>query len=206
MSSTGYWFVGTAAPETVDLLRTTVPATDFASVPDGADLTWWQSMDQATVLAPADLRYTFPSPSDAAQRFIDTLDALRPDPTALDTCLRALSETSKQELFHVAVRKGDPVAALYYGLGFDDARLLPGRFGCFLLTADDVDSSLTALEHLPERPHIGRGRFATRATEWNAAAADEPALDPYTLLDEPLRILRLARRQRVGVIGLMQWF
>jgi hypothetical protein len=38
------------------------------------------------------------------------------------TALHALEDTPKSEFFHVGVRRGDPVAAVYYGLGYDDAR------------------------------------------------------------------------------------
>ena len=206
MSATGYLFVGTAEPEVVDRLRRTVPDTTFAPLAEDADLAWWRTMDDAALLAPPDPRYTCPGPSEPAIRFVETLDALRPDPAVLDTCLTALAETPESEFFHVGVRKGDPVAALYYGLGFADARRLPGRLGCFLLDADQVRSSLARIEHLPECPLIGREKSKARTAAWLSAVSDEPGLDPDVLLDEPLRILRLAHERSVGAIGLMQWY
>lgn len=201
MSSTGYWFVGTAAPETIARLRKDLPAASFAPLPEDADVTWWRTMDQATLLAPPDPRYTYPGPSEAARRFVETLDELRPDPESRYACLRALEETPPAEIFHLGIRKGDPVAALFYGLGFADAARLPGRFGCFLLKPDDVRTSLAAIDGLPGQPS-----FAARTSAWLSAVSDEPDLDPHTLLDGPLRVLRLARERQVGAIGFMEWY
>ena len=161
---------------------------------------------QATLFAPPDPRYSCPGPSDAARRFVENLDTLRPDSGSRCTCMRALNEIPEDEIFHVGIRKGDPVAALYYGLGYADAARLPGRFGCFLLTAEDVRSSLAAIDHLSERSDLGRDEFAARTTAWLSAVSDEPELDPYTLLDGPLRVLRLAREQGVGALGFMEWY
>jgi hypothetical protein len=59
----------------------------------------------------------------------------------------AFDSASTPEIFHVGIRRGgDPVAALCYGLGFSAARRLPGRFGCFLLDATAVRSSMNELE------------------------------------------------------------
>ena len=206
MSSTGYWFIGTAAPGTVERLRTTLPLADFESLPAYAAHDWWQAMDDCDLLAPLQSGYTYPGPSDAAWRFAERLEYQRPDPDVRDACLRALEDTPKSEFFQVGVRKGDPVAAVYYGLGYNDAYRLPGRFGCFLLNPDAVRTRLTRLDHLPEQPAVGRERFAERTGAWLAAVSDEPDLDPLTLLDGPLRVLRQADERGSGAIAFMQWF
>jgi hypothetical protein len=206
MSSTGYWFIGTAVPDTVERLRATLPVADFEPLPADSEQDWWRAMDDCELLAPLKPGYTYPGPSDAAYRFAETLESRRPDPDVRDACLYALEDTPKSEFFHVGVRKGDPVAALHYGLGYGDAYRLPGRFGCFLLAPDAVRTSLTRLEHLPEQPAVGRERFAERTAAWLEAVSDEPGLDPLTLLDGPLKVLRQAGEQHIGAIAFMQWF
>lgn len=207
MSSTGYWIIAAAPPDTVHRLRKDLPAHAFDPPSHDADVSWWQAMDQADLVDSAPKPgYTAPGPSDAAFRFADTLITDRPDDDALDTCLASLTHAPQDEIFHVGVRKGDPVAALYYGLGFADARLLPGRFGCFLLEPHAIDATLTTIGHLPHRPHVSRKVFKTRVAAWLAAVSDDADLDPFTLLDGPLRVLRRAQELRVGAIGLMQWF
>lgn len=206
MSSTGYWLVGAARPEIVEHLQRTLPTALFEPLPEGTDLDWWRAMDRAHLLAPPEPGYTFPGLSRLACRFAENLEAQRPDPDARDVCMNAFEQIPPAGIYHVGVRKGDPVAAVYYGLGYRDARLLPGRFGCFLLTPGGVDAALAGIEHLPDQPDIGRAAFEERTAAWLSAAGDEPGLDPSALLEGPLRILRQAREQRLGAIGFMQWY
>lgn len=206
MSSTGYWLVGAARPEIVDHLRRTLPTALFEPLPEDADLGWWRAMDQGDLLAPPEPGYTFPGLSRAAWRFAESFEAQRPDPDARDVCMNAFEQIPQAGIYHVGVRKGDPVAAVYYGLGYHDAHVLPGRFGCFLLAPGDVRTALAGLEHLPDQPVIGRAAFEERTAAWLSAAADEPGLDPSGLLEGPLRILRHAREQHLGAIGFMQWY
>lgn len=206
MSSTGYWLVGAARPELVDHLRGTLPTALFEPPPDDADLGWWQVMDQADLLAPPGPGHTFPGLSRPAWRFAENLEAQRPDPDSRDACMSAFEQIPRAAIYHVGVRKGDPVAAVYYGLGYRDARLLPGRFGCFLLTPSDLRTALAALEHLPDQPAFGSAALGQRTAAWLAATGDEPGLNPSELLEGPLRILRQAREQHLGAIGFMQWY
>lgn len=205
MSSTGYWIVAAAAPQLVERLRLATPAASFRPLPADADLDWWTAMDRADLLAPQP-GYTEPGPSEAAWRFAQTLEAERPDPKVRDGLMQAFEEIPRTSIWHVGVRKGDPVAAVYYGLGYRDASLLPGRFGCFLLDPDEVRAADSVLGHLPTEPAAGHRAFVQRATAWLTAVSDEPELDAATLLEGPISILRLAREQDLGAIGLMQWF
>jgi hypothetical protein len=205
MSSTGYWIVGAAPSHEIEVQRQAMQVASFEPLPESAGLGWWAVMDRVDLLAPAP-GYTEPGPSEAARRFAHTLEAQRPDPEARDALLHAFEGVPQASIWHVGVRKGDPVAALYYGLGYSDAQLLPGRFGCFLLSPEAVRACLAKLEHLPEQPAVGREQFAERAAAWLEAVSDEPDLDPSALLEGPLRILRHARELRLGAIGFMQWY
>jgi hypothetical protein len=205
MSSTGYWIVGAVAPQHVEHLRQATTTASFKPLPAGADRDWWTAMDRAELLAPQP-GYTDPGPSETAWRFAQTLEAERPDPEVRDALLQAFEEIPRTSIWHIGVRKGDPVAAVYYGLGYRDASLLPGRFGCFLLDPDEVRTALSGLEHLPTEPAIGHRGVMERAAAWLAAVSDEPELDATTLLEGPIGILRHARDQNLGAIGLMQWF
>jgi len=206
VSSTGYWLVGAAREEAVDHLRQRLPAAQFEPLPDDADLDWWQAMDEADLIAPPAPGYSLPGLSPAAWRFAETLEARRPDPEARDACMSAFEQLPPSAIYHVGIRKGDPVAAVYYGLGYRDARLLPGRGGCFLLNPRGVASALSRLEHLPGQPSIGREAFADRSAAWLSVGSDEPDRDPAALLEGPMRILWHAREQRLGAIGFMQWY
>jgi hypothetical protein len=66
VSSTEYWFVGTAVPSSVERLRTTLPVADFDALPADAVHDWWQAVDDCELLAPLTSGYSYPGPSDAA--------------------------------------------------------------------------------------------------------------------------------------------
>jgi hypothetical protein len=205
MSSTGYWIVGAAPTHQIETLRQAMPAASFQPLPESTDLDWWTVMDRADLLAHAP-GYTEPSPSGAAWRFAQTLEAQRPDPEARDTLLHAFETIPQSSIWHVGIRKGDPVAAVYYGLGYRDASLLPGRHGCFLLDPHELRTALSRLEHLPSQPAIGHRAFLERTAAWLSVLCDEPELDATMLLEGPMGILRHAHDQNLGAIGLMQWF
>jgi hypothetical protein len=95
--------------------------------------------------------------------------------------------------------------ALHYGLGYADASLLPGRFGCFLLDPAGVRASLAVLEHLPATPCIGLEKYTKRVDAWLAVFGDEPGFDARMLLEGPMRVLRAAA-PNAGAIGFTQRF
>lgn len=206
MSVTGYWFVGTADSAIVEELRSTAPASARLPVPVDSDLAWWSAMDDAALAEPAERGYGSHCPADATLRFAEVIEAHRPDPEFRDRCIDAFASANDPEIFHIGVHRGDPVAALCYGLGFSAARRLPGRFGCFLLDAAEVRSAVNELTAVLERPGPGRRDFTARCAAWLAVMADEPNLDPLMLLSGPLGVLRDADARSLGTIGVMQWY
>lgn len=206
MSVTGHWIVGTAEPGTVEELRSTLPASAYSPLTGDMDLAWWSSMDDAALAEPTERGYGSRCPTDATLRFAEAFEEQRPDQEFRDLCVDAFTAAGDPEIFHVGVRKDDPVSALYYGLGFAAARRLPGRFGCFLLDANEVRSTLHEFGVLIERPERERHDFGVRCAAWLSVMADEPDLDPMILLNGPLDVLRHASTRGLGAIGVMQWY
>jgi len=102
-------------------------------------------MDVEAIFEPESKGYGRHTPTDAAAGFAELVDRLRPDHDA-DACMELLSDLPEEDRYVIAVRKGDPVAALYYGLGYRAAHALPGHFGCFLLTADQARAAFPEIE------------------------------------------------------------
>jgi hypothetical protein len=194
--------------DAIDALLARVGPATFESPPEELDLGWWQAMDEAEIVGPPRDGYTADCPTDAAVRFHEELLARRPDPDALDVCIAAIGEASAVDdanNFVVAVRKGDPVATLLYGLGFAAAARLPGRAGCFLLPAA-ADAELAAFADLFDLAADERARFAERVSRWLEVMSDQTDLDPFKLLDGPLSLARRARETSSGLLAVMQWF
>lgn len=162
-------------------------------------------MDDVDVVEPAHLGHGTAVPTDPAVLFQEELLGLRPDPDVLDACITAIGEVGEADRFVVAVRKGDPVAALFYGLGSATTMSLPGRAGCFLVHAH-AQADLLKLAHLLDLSAHDRARFASRASQWLEAMGDQPDFDPLALLDGPLRLLHRARETRTGLVAAMQWY
>ena len=123
----------------------------------------------------------------------------------LDACIAAIGEVTEADRFVVAVRKGDPVAALFYGLGSAASRRLPGRGGCFIIRAH-AQPDLVELTQILDISAHERARFAGRASRWLEAMGDQPDLDPLELLDGPLRLAQRAQEGRTGLVAVMQWY
>lgn len=202
MSVTGYWIMGAVPPGALESLRADIDVTQFGPPREGADLGWWTAMDHAALPGPG-LRYDH---GEAAVWFESGLDGLRPDDEALARCIDSLHETVDDGTFIAGTRKGDPVAALFYGLTSDAARRLPGRAGCFLLDEAGAGMALAGAGPLLERPPGGRTAFSRRAAAWLDAMTDAPELDPLDLLDGPLRVLRRADETGSAVIAITQWY
>jgi hypothetical protein len=109
--------------------------------------------------------------------------------------------TVADDIFMVGTRKGDPVAALFYGHTFSAARRLPGRAGCFLLDEAEARATLAVVGPLLEQPTGGRAAFSARVEAWREAMTDAPELKPLDLLDEPLRVLRRAADTGSAVVA-----
>lgn len=90
------------------------------------------------------------APTSAAQRFADFAEdanALTEAAEAMrDASMTLMPETEGAGLFVATARKANPVAALCYGPGTQRSALLPGWFGDFLLSAEEVRTSLPRAE------------------------------------------------------------
>lgn len=202
MSMTGYWIMGAVPPGALRALREDIDATRFMPVGSADDLDWWAAMDHAALPGP-DRRN---ASSEPAVWFESSLDGLRPGDEALTKCIDAMHDTVDDGAFAVGARKGDPVAALCYGLTFGAARRLPGRAGCFLLDETGARTVLADVGPLLERPPRGRPAFSDRVTAWRDVMTDAPELEPIELLDGPLRVLRRAVETGSAVIAVTQWY
>lgn len=202
MSVTGYWILGAVPSAAVERLRADLPAQSD----DPEDLSWWQAMDNAALAEPQARGYGSHCPTDEALRFSEMLDARRTDFDA-DACFDVLADRADEDRFVAAIRKGDPVATLYYGLGFEAAYALPGRAGCFLLTGDEVPVVAPTVETILTMDPHRRSDVLTRMRAWLEVVGDaSDDFDVEALIDEPLRILRHAKEHGLGALGIMQWY
>ncbi|CAL9523255.1 hypothetical protein SUDANB176_03895 [Streptomyces sp. enrichment culture] len=102
-------------------------------------------------------------PTPAAQRFWDAVeDANAPAEATEDTgdaSLTLMPEAEGAGPFLATARKANPDAALRYGLGARRSAMLPGRFGDFLPSAEEVRTALPR----PARTPRDTGRSHDRA-------------------------------------------
>jgi hypothetical protein len=206
MSVTGYWIAGAIPPAAVEKLRdrfTPLPPAE----PD-EDLSWWRAMDEATIAEPESLHRGPHCPTDAVARFTEMIGARVPAADDdINACIDAVAEVDEEDDFVVSVRKGDPVAALFYGLGFAAARTLPGRFGCFLLTADEVLAAVPAAHSFLSMDAFRRAQVLARIYAWLEVAGDVSAdFDANGLIDGIPRILLRAAELGRGAVGVVQWY
>lgn len=106
-------------------------------------------------------------------------------------------------LFTAAVREGEPATALHHGLGAEASSRLPGWFGDFLLTADEVRAVLPGAESVLAVTGPRRREVLARADSWAYAmtAVPEGEFDAAGLLAGPLRVLRHAAAHGLGVVA-----
>ncbi|MEV0777886.1 hypothetical protein ACIBLA_26775 [Streptomyces sp. NPDC050433] len=208
MSYTGVWTVG-AVPdaEVVALPRRFAHLDETWTVPPGCadDLRWW--------LGGGDREpYFTPEPTPAAHRFAafargggPTAPAVAAMKDAAADLLRraAADRTGPDALFAVAVRDGEPATALHHGLGAEESARLPGWFGDFLLTADEVRAVLPDAESVLAVTGPRRTEVIARVDAWAYAmtGAAEGEFDAAGLLAGPLRVLRHAAAHGRGVVA-----
>lgn len=109
-------------------------------------------------------------------------------------------------LFVATARKVDPFSALAYALGPDATLRLPGRFGDFLLDAQQVRDQLPAVEGTLVLTGTPRRDAIERIHAWMTALGDDPDYNVDELLDGPLRVLRHAARTGHGAAGQVRWY
>jgi hypothetical protein len=107
--------------------------------------------------------------------------------------------------FVVSVRKGSPVAALFHGIGPARARLLPGWFGNFLLTPDEVRALRSQVESALTIPADEYPRVLERVRDWLNGMGDSGDEDAEKLLIGPMRIWRDAARAGLGLCATQTW-
>lgn len=202
MSVTGFWIAAAVPSAAVSQLRADIPGEPQAP----EDLSWWQAMDSAALAEPESRGYGRHCPTDAVLRFCEMHDARRPD-FDVDACMDLLADVPEQDRFVASIRKGDPVAALYYGLGFEAALAMPGRSGCFLLTAEEVSEAAQATDTVLAMDPVRRASVAARISAWLQVTGDAPDnFDIEGLIDGPGRILKRASRSSQGALGIVQWY
>ncbi|MGV4980819.1 hypothetical protein ACVB8X_06065 [Streptomyces sp. NRAIS4] len=104
------------------------------------------------------------------------------------------------EPFITSVRKGNPVAALFHGLGPERARALPGWAGDAVLTAGEVRRHLEAVESALAVTGAEREEVLGRMDDWLWHE------DPAEVLDGPLRVWRQAATAGLGLLSSRIWF
>lgn len=163
-------------------------------------------MISAALAEPESRGYGRHCPTDAVLRFCEMHDARRPD-FNVDACMDLLTDIPEQDRFVAFIRKGDPVAALYYGLGFEAALAMPGRSGCFLLTAEEVLDAARATDAILAMDPVRRASVAARISAWLQVTGDAPDnFDIEGLIDGPGRILKRASRSSQGALGIVHWY
>lgn len=209
MSYTGVWSVG-AVPdaEVVALPRRFAHLDETWTVPDGCaeDLGWW--------LGGGDREpYFTPGPTAAAHRFAafargggpsaPAVVAMKDAAAGLLRSAAAADGSEPDALFTAAVREGEPATVLHHGLGAEASSRLPGWFGDFLLTADEVRAVLPGAESVLAVTGPRRREVLARADSWAYAmtAVPEGEFDAAGLLAGPLRVLRHAAAHGLGVVA-----
>lgn len=202
MSVTGFWIMGAVSSSSVEQLRAALPVQPA----EREDLSWWQAMDEAALAEPGERGFGRHCAADAVQRFTYGFEARRPDMDQ-DACMEVLAALTDADRFVTSIRKGDPMAALYYGLGFEISCVLPGRSGCFLLTAAEVVATAPTVDAALIMDAPRRAQVLDRVRAWLAAVGDAGSkFDVEALVDGPRRVFQRALEQGQGALGIVCWY
>jgi hypothetical protein len=212
VSATGVWIVGMVADEAVARIRREFPRLPFAgslSPRFPVDLTWWREKSESEPFFDlSDPRG--PVPTAAALRFWAfvensrvTLDAVE---KMKDAVMDLFTQRSGEGVFCATARKADPAAALAYALGPAATLQLPGWFGDFLLSSDEVLVALPKAENALDLTRDQRAAVASRVREWMTFMGDDPDHDADELIDGLLEVLRSAARTGDAVAGQTRWY
>ncbi|MFF3565310.1 hypothetical protein ACFYXS_35230 [Streptomyces sp. NPDC002574] len=216
MSATGAWVVGVIPDaEARELLdrhaHLSRPGDRDKPAAFGRALAWWSNGGEDETFFE---RSTGPSgplvPTSVAHRFADLIEVANPSTAATDAVqdesMALMPEAIGAALFVATARKANPVAALYYGLGARRSALLPGWFGDFLLSADEVRASLPRVEEALLLSDAQRSTALSRITAWMNAMGDAPDCVAAELIDAPLRVVRHAAEAGCGVAAFSRWY
>lgn len=216
MSSTGVWVVGgipdTEARELPDRYVHLIRPGDWDKPPDFSQaLAWWLNGGEEEAFFERSMGPSGPlAPTPVAHRFADFIEDANVSTAATDAMQDAsmtmMPEAVGDGLFVATARKANPVAALYYGLGAQRSAMLPGWFGNFLLSADEVRTALPRAEEALLMSDAQRSTALSRITDWMAAMGDTPDCDAAELIDAPLRVVRHAAEAGSGVAAFSRWY
>lgn len=213
LSVTGVWIVGAVPDREVrNLLSASVQNSSPAPVhcDELGALAWWRRKAQASMFAPSTSSPGDWSADEDALRLGAFFDACRDDSDHAaklrDMVMDQFPPDIGEGLFLATAREADPFSALAYALGPDATLRLPGRFGDFLLDAEQVRAQLPAVEETLVLTGTPRHDAIERIHAWMTGLGDDPAHDADQLLDGPLRVLRHAARTGHGAAGQVRWY
>ncbi|MFE9426869.1 hypothetical protein ACFYNO_28340 [Kitasatospora sp. NPDC006697] len=194
MSWMGMWVVGALPDSAVRAVREQHGAQPWsgAAAEYREDLAWWAAQPPVAL--------TRESAQPLAELMLCHVE-LAEAAEAEEACLQQLSGTPAEGVFVAGARKTHPPAALCHGLGPGATGLLPGRFGSFLLTADEVRSALPEVERALAVGGHRRAVVAERIEEWLERLGNGSQHQAGEFLDGPLRVLRYAERAGDGAVG-----
>ncbi|MFF2367279.1 hypothetical protein ACFVU0_31860 [Streptomyces sp. NPDC058122] len=213
MSVTGVWIVGVVPEQEVRgslsaSVQNSSPAPVHRDVP--GELAWWRSKARTSMFTPSTSSPGDWSADDDALRLSAFFDACRDESDHAqelrDTVMDRFPPDVGEGLFVATARKADPFSALAYALGPDATLRLPGRFGDFLLPAEQVRAQLPAVEETLVLTGTPRREAIERIHAWMTGLGDDPDHDADELLDGPLRVLRHAVRTGHGAAGQVRWY
>ncbi|WP_351229684.1 hypothetical protein [Streptomyces sp. NPDC002133] len=216
MGSTGLWVVGVIPDEEARALPDRyihlMQPGDWARPPGyGETLAWWSdggdrepffehTVDPSRPLTPTPAARRFADFIHDANAATDAAEAMR------DASMSLMPVTEGAGLFVAAARKASPAAALCYGLGAEGSAMLPGWFGDFLLSADEVMTALAQAEEALCLSSTRRSEALSRIAAWMTAMGDASGFDAAELIDGPLRVLRFAAETGSGAAAFSRWY
>ncbi|MGW2957394.1 hypothetical protein ACWDGI_02755 [Streptomyces sp. NPDC001220] len=213
MSVTGVWIVGAVPEQEVrNLLRASVQNSAQAPVHRdvSGELAWWRSKAQTSMFTPSTSSPGNWSADEDAFRLSAFFDACHDGSDQAeemrDTVMDQFPPAVEEGLFVATARKADPFSALAYALGPHATLRLPGRFGDFLLDAEQVRAELPAVEETLVLTGTPRRDAIERIHAWMTGLGDDPDHNADELLDGPLRVLRHAASTGHGAAGQVRWY
>ncbi|WP_143675840.1 hypothetical protein [Streptomyces milbemycinicus] len=206
MGLSGFWLMGALGDaEVAELAPLAVPAIEATAARSAAVGTWsrWErdaARGGGAVPVWREDGYT----TEAALHLYNMVDDSAFD--AMDTTgkLHIMNwwdrlDTDPVEPFFESVRKDNPVAALFHGLGPERAAMLPGWAGDAVFPADEVRRRLPAAEAALAVSGAERERALARIDDWPGEKEAE------ALLDGPLRVWRETAEAGLGLLASRIW-
>lgn len=176
---------------------------------DAALAAWWASEGDRTRLFHQSAAPAHPRPTAAAYLLAELIHSVVSDSDDAGVLchdyLALLAGDFDIAGFVAAARKCSPAAALVYGLGPTASGLMPGRFGNFMLTSREVLDVLPAMESVLDLAGHRREAVRKRIVMWMSGVGDDPDFNASQLISGPLRCIRHAASNGLGLAGLAQW-